>query len=172
MASAEELLAAMSEPDEDERVILTIDENLRIVTIPSVALVIGVKGDKDVNRIWFKMDRNYRGTDLSEFIPKVYYTNAAGEKYYYQVWDSRIEGKNLLFSWLVGRDAAVETGTVEFGVCMQRLIAGSVVQEFNTTTATMQCLKGACNQDAGNDSAGQDVIAILDNMVLGQRILG
>ena len=172
MASVDEMLEEMAEPGENARVILTIDENLRIVTVPSVALVIGVKGDKDVNRIWFKINRNYRGTDLSAFVPRIYYTNAVGEKYYYQSLDSHVEGESLLFSWLVGRDAVSAIGTVEFGVCMQRLVSGTVVQEFNTTTATVRCLKGACDDNAGSDSSGQDVIAILGNMTLGQMILG
>lgn len=52
-----------------DRVILTIDENLRIIDIPNLAVVIGAEGDKDVNRLYFKMDRLYRGTDLAAFTP-------------------------------------------------------------------------------------------------------
>lgn len=172
MASIDEVLATMAEPGEDTRVILTIDENLRIVTIPSVALVIGAKGDKDVNRIWFKMNRNYRGTDLHEFMPKVYYTNAAGEQYYYVCTDMSVEGDSILFSWLVGRNAAAETGTVTFGICMQRTADGTVKQEFNTTTATMQCLQSACNEDAENDAPEQEGVMVLGAATLGRIVLG
>lgn len=173
MASAEELLAAMSEPGEDERVILTIDENLRIVTIPSVALVIGAKGDKDVNRIWFKINRYYRGTDLNGFVPKIYYTNAAGERYYYEAADAGLEGDCILFSWLIGRKAVAETGTVEFGVCMQCLDGDTVEKEFNTTTATMQCVRSACNEDAERDGPAQSsTVLVLGSAVLGQTRLG
>lgn len=172
MASAEELLAAMSEPGEDERVILTIDENLRIVTIPSVALVIGAKGDKDVNRIWFKINRYYRGTDLNGFMPKVYYTNAAGERYYYESTDARLEEGHILFSWLIGRKAVEETGTVEFGVCMQRLSGGEVLKEFNTTIATMQCLQSACDGEAECDGPGLSATLILGSGTIGYARLG
>lgn len=60
MTTVDELFAAMSAPKAD-RVILTIDEDLRIIDIPNLAVVIGAEGDKDVNRLYFKMDRLYRG---------------------------------------------------------------------------------------------------------------
>ena len=172
MANVEEVLAAMDEPGEDTRVILTIDENLRIVTVPSVALVIGAKGDRYVNRIWFKINRNYRGTDLSDFEPKVYYTNAAGQRFFYTCTDITLEGECMLFSWLVAGNAAVETGTVIFGVCMQRTVGGILLQEFNTTTAEMRCLQSACDGDAENDTPRKNDDMVLGNSFIGLMVLG
>lgn len=51
MTSIDEILAAMDEADEDGRVILVIDEDLRIITVPNIALVIGAERDKDVTRL-------------------------------------------------------------------------------------------------------------------------
>ena len=172
MASVDEVLAAIDEPGEDARVVLTIDENLRIVNVPGTALVIGAKGDRDVNRIWFKINRNYRGTDLYGFVPKVYYTNGAGERYYYVCTDAALEGDCILFSWLVGRNAAAETGTVTFGVCMQRGAGDTVLQEFNTTTATMQCLQSACSEEATRDENTGSTAEMLGKALLGQMVLG
>ena len=89
MANVDEVLATMDTPEEAEKVILVIDEDLRVVTIPGIALVIGAEGDKDVNRLWFKMNRMYRGTDLSGFTPRVNYNNAVGKPYFYVATDMK-----------------------------------------------------------------------------------
>ena len=172
MANVDEVLATMDTPEEAEKVILVIDEDLRVVTIPGIALVIGAEGDKDVNRLWFKMNRMYRGTDLSGFTPRVNYNNAAGKPYFYVSPDMTVEGDSLLFSWLIGRSAAEEKGTVEFSVCMQLLQDGGVVKEFNTTTATMQCLRSIHEADALNDASDAANIVTLGHTELGTSILG
>jgi hypothetical protein len=115
MTTVDELFAAMDAPKVD-RVILTIDENLRIIDIPNLAVVIGAEGDKDVNRLYFKMDRLYRGTDLAAFTPRINYINAAGKNYYYDATDLTVEGDSLTFSWLIRAQAAEVSGTVEFSV--------------------------------------------------------
>lgn len=112
MTTVDELFAAMEAPKVD-RVILTIDENLRIIDIPNLAVVIGAEGDKDVNRLYFKMDRLYRGTDLAAFTPRINYINAAGKNYYYDVTDLTIEGDSLTFSWLIRAQAAGVACSVE-----------------------------------------------------------
>lgn len=172
MANVDEVLATMDTPEEAEKVILVIDEDLRIVTIPGIALAIGAEGDKDVNRLWFKMNRTYRGTDLSVFTPRINYNNAAGKPYFYVSSDMTIEGNSLLFSWLVGRSAAEEKGTVEFSVCMQLLQDSAVVKEFNTTTATMQCLRSIHEANALNDASDVANSATLGSTELGTSVLG
>ena len=172
MASVEELLASMSEPEEQARVILTIDEDLRIVTIPGIALVIGAEGDKDVNRLWFKMSRNYRGSDLAGFTPKINYNNAAGGHYYYISTDMELKGDSLIFSWLISDKAAEERGTVEFSVCMQKYEDDELVQEFNTTTASMTCLKSIHEKEAKDDTPINGMFAFLDTAVLDEAFLG
>jgi len=172
MASVEELLAAMSEPEEQARVILTIDEDLRIVTIPGIALVIGAEGDKDVNRLWFKMARNYRGTDLAGFTPKINYNNAAGGHYYYISTDMEVDDDSLMFSWLISDKAAEARGTVEFSICMQKYDGSKLSQEFNTTTASMTCLKSIHEKEAEDDNPTAGKLAFLDEAVLDEAILG
>lgn len=172
MANVDEVLATMDTPEEAGKVILVIDEDLRVVTIPGIALVIGAEGDKDVNRLWFKMNRVYRGTDLSGFTPRVNYNNAAGRPYFYVASDMKAEENSLLFSWLIGRSAAEEKGTVEFSVCMQLLQNGAVVKEFNTTTATMQCLRSIHEADALNDASDAANSAVLGRAIFGKMILG
>lgn len=173
MATVDEVLATMEAPEENERVILTIDEDLRVVTIPGIALVAAAKGDKDVNRIWFKMNRYYRGTDMGGFVPRVNYTNAAGGHYYYQPNDLTSEdGKTLLFSWLIGDKVAMENGSVSFSICLQQKSGDEVVKEFNTTTATLQCLVSNHNADAEDDTKATGVYMTLDEATLDEAILG
>lgn len=172
MASVDEVLAAMETPEEAERVILTIDEDLRIVTIPGIALVIGAEGDRDVNRIWFKMDRKYRGTDLEGFTPRVNYNSAAGNAYFYMPTDKTVDEKSILFSWLVGRGAAEKKGTVEFSICMQLLKGDVTLKEFNTTTATMQCLQSIHDENAEKEASSEAYSAVLGKATCGMAVLG
>ncbi len=173
MATVDEVLATMDTPEEAEKVILVIDENLRVVTIPSKAIVIGAKGDKDVNRIWFKMNRYYRGTDMGGFTPRVNYTNAAGKHYFYLPTDMVCEdGKNLVFSWLIGDKAAEANGSVTFSVCLRQMNGDDVIKEFNSTIATVQCLVSIHEADAPNDASGAANSAVLGRAILGKMILG
>ena len=170
MTTVDELFAAMSAPKVD-RVILTIDENLRIIDIPNLAIVIGAEGDKDVNRLHFKMDRFYRGTDLMPFMPRINYINAAGKNYYYDATDLTVEDDSLTFSWLIRAQAAEASGTVEFSVCMRQYAEKELVAEFNTTTASMKCLKSIHRGDAENDSNYSGTFAVLDQAVLDQAVM-
>ena len=172
MASVDEVLAAMSEPEEPDKMILTIDENMRVVSIPNLAIVIGAEGDRNVNRLWFKMNRNYRGTDLAYFTPKINYRNADGDSYYYLPDDVMGTDDYIMFSWLVGGYAAVKTGSVSFSICMQQIEGDEVVKEFNSTTASMTCLVSIHDEDAQPDREISSDIAILDEALLDEAILG
>lgn len=172
MASIDEILAAMNEADEDGRVILVIDEDLRIITVPNIALVIGAERDKDVNRLWFKMNRYYRGTDLAGFEPQVNYTNAKNAHYYYTADDMTVSEDSVLFSWLIADKAAEAEGTVTFSICMQRFAGEERVQEFNTTTAQLKCLRSIHEEDAVDDASLPGGFAVLNVSVLDEMILG
>lgn len=170
MTTVDELFAAMSAPKAD-RVILTIDEDLRIIDIPNLAVVIGAEGDKDVNRLYFKMDRLYRGTDLAAFTPRINYINATGKHYYYDANDLTIEGDSLTFSWLIRAQAAEASGMVEFSVCMRQYNGTDLLAEFNSTTASMKCLKSIHKEDAENDSNYSGIFDVLDQAVLDQAVM-
>ena len=172
MANVDELLAVMSEPEEPDKVILTVDENMRVVSVPTIAVVIGAEGDRNVNRVWFKMNRNYRGTDLARFVPKVNYRNADGEPFYYLPDDMLVDTDSLMFSWLISEQAARQTGIVTFSLCMQLVENEKVVKEFNTTTASMQCLVSIHDEDAEPDTEIGTETALLDEALLDEAILG
>ena len=70
MATVDELLAAETTENDDELSFL-IDEHLRIITVPERGVVLGVEGDKDVNRVRFRMNRYYYGSDLSKSVSTI-----------------------------------------------------------------------------------------------------
>lgn len=113
-----------------------IDNDLRIVSIPSKGIVAGVVGDKDVNRINFKMNRYYHGFDMSKFKTKINYINANKDANYYLVNDITVENNMIYFTWLVGSDVAAYPGAIAFTINM--IITDSddsILQSFNTTNS-------------------------------------
>ena len=65
---------------EDSTCDFVIDEDLRIIAIPERGVVLGVEGDKDANRIRFRMNKTWRGYDMSKFDLRINYQNANGDK--------------------------------------------------------------------------------------------
>lgn len=140
MATADEVLA-MAEVTETSKV-LTIDNDLRTISIPGSVTILGVESDDDVRRLHFSMPKTYGEFDLSTFAVRINYLNANNEGDVYAVTDAKTEGDAITFSWLVGRTAAAYKGDVRFIVCLKRSEDGEVVQEFNTTVASLPVLEG------------------------------
>ena len=148
MASVDEVLAGMSEPDpEEEELCFVINRDLRIIDIPERGRVLGVEGDKDVNRVRFKMPRYYRGTDLADFDARIYYENADSEQNVAAAEDKRVGNDEIRFTWVVGADALEMRGIVRF---MVRLIRkdedGNVMQVFGTSIGNATNLEGMDTQ--------------------------
>lgn len=54
MASVEDVLASMAEPNrEEEELCFVIDKDFRLISVPERGTVLGVEGDKDVNLVRF-----------------------------------------------------------------------------------------------------------------------
>lgn len=170
MTSVDELLATMSAPATD-KVILPVDEDLRIITIPSLALVIGAQGDKNVNRIYFKMNRYYRGTDFAKFTPRVNYINALKKKYHYDPADLVVENDSLMFSWLIRGPVAQASGEVTFSICMRQMNQNEVDAEFNTTTAGVKCLVSIDSDGSESDIQYTGTVAVLNEAILDEAVL-
>lgn len=140
MATAEELLyEAGSQPAD-----FIIDLDRRMIKIPDGVSNLGVESDDEVLTIQFRMASEYCGVDLSKFHIWINYKNAAGEPDTYDVRNAYVDNDGtLVFTWLVGRHAAVTRGDVEFSICMKESDSnGKVLREFNTTPATLPILKG------------------------------
>lgn len=114
--TAEELLARASGVPEA----LTIDNDLRTITIPSTVKILGVESDDNVRRLNFQMPKAYGEFDLSTFAVRVNYMNANGEVDIYEVTDNEVSGENIVFSWLVEGAALKYKGDVNFIVCLKK----------------------------------------------------
>ena len=142
MATAEEVLQTMAETYAETDKILTIDNDLRTITIPPGLTNIGVESDDGVHRLHFRMPKQYGEFDLSEFDIRINYLNANNEGDKYAVLDKSAEEDYIDFSWLVGRHALAYRGNVTFIVCLRKSDGDTVEKEFNTTVATLPVLEG------------------------------
>lgn len=111
---------------------LNVDENSRIITIPTVKNVFGIEGDIEVNRLTFSLPRYYSGFDMSEFSVRVNYVNANKEANYYEVDDATSDEENITFSWLMGSDVTAYVGDVKFSIKLYKKQDSKVIKVFNT----------------------------------------
>ena len=149
MSTTDELLEEMLEdaeeyatPVADDDLQFWIDEHLRVISIPKNGVVAGVEGDKNVNKIKFGMNRYYHGFDMSTFSGRILYSNAKGNKNYYNITDMQTSGNIITFSWLVDADAVQYTGKTAFVVYLFKAQGSELRQKFYSTLATLKVLEG------------------------------
>lgn len=122
---------------------LTIDEDLRTITIPNKGMVFGVVGDIEVNRVKFILPaKYYRGFDLSEFKAKVNYVNPNGDSNYYEAESIISQDSKLFFVWLMASDVTAYSGDVKFSVTLYKTNDSFIEKRFNTRSATGRVLDG------------------------------
>ena len=139
----EEALAASEVNDTGADEVITIDNDLRKITIPASITLLGVVSDENVQTLHFQMPKTYKGLDLSEFAIRINYMNANNVGDTYDVDDSEISGENIVFTWTVGRVACMYKGNTKFIVCLKKKDAsGNVLKEFNTSLASLSVLEG------------------------------
>ena len=163
MATVDELLATETTESDDELSFL-IDEHLRIITVPERGVVLGVEGDKDVNRVRFRMNRYYHGSDLSSFQIRINYQNADGEVNYFTVSEKTVDTDTFSFVWVVAADAVMTKGTVLFVVNCFTTDSSDVVQKaYHTTLGAASVLEGLEVDVEGNQPQIVDFLSKLKN---------
>lgn len=139
----EEALEASEVNDTGADEVITIDNDLRKITIPASITLLGVVSDENVQTLHFQMPKTYKGLDLSEFAIRINYMNANNVGDTYAVDDSEISGKNIVFTWTVGRVACMYKGNTKFIICLKKKdVSGNVLKEFNTSLASLPVLEG------------------------------
>ena len=162
MADLDKMFAEMAqEESEDTSCDYRIDEDLRIIAIPERGVVLGVEGDKDANRIRFRMNKTWRGYDMSKFDLRINYQNANGDKNYYTVTSKHTEGNAVVFDWIVAADAAAYQGDVFFIVVGLITTGGMVNCAFHTTLGKAKCLEGLVVDTKTDISEIRDFMATL-----------
>lgn len=146
---------------EDGTYDFVIDEDLRIIAIPERGVVLGVEGDKDANRIRFRMNKTWRGYDMSKFDLRINYQNANGDKNYYTVTSKHTEGNAVVFDWIVAADAVAYQGDVFFIVVGLITTGGMVNCAFHTTLGKAKCLEGLVVDTKTDISEIRDFMATL-----------
>lgn len=149
MSTTDELLEEMLEdveeyatPVADDDLQFWIDEHLRVISIPKNGVVAGVEGDKNVNKIKFGMNRYYHCFDMSTFSGRILYSNAKGNKNYYNITDMQASGNTITFSWLVDADAVQYMEKTAFVVYLFKTQGSELRQKFYSTLATLKVLEG------------------------------
>lgn len=148
---------------EDSAYDFVIDGDLRVIAVPERGVVLGVEGDKDVNRVRFRMNRNYRDTDLSGFNIRINYRSAKGKINYFPVTEKTVTDDAIYFVWLVGADTVAAKGTIYF---VARFFTaeedGTITQEFNTTLGNACTLEGLAVDAQAEDKPVKDLLAQLE----------
>lgn len=162
MDNLDELFDGMPEPDAG--LDFVIDESKRLIAVPEEGVVLGVEGDKDVNRIRLRINRYYRGSDLADFAIRVNYENAEGDRNYFTVTEKTVTEQTITFIWVVAADAVAYKGAVHFAVSFYRVNDnGEILQKYNTTLGTVQNLVGLEVDVAQDDPVVVDFMAHLKN---------
>lgn len=146
---------------EDSTCDFVIDEDLRVIAVPERGVVLGVEGDKDANRIRFRMNKTWRGYDMSKFDLRINYQNANGDKNYYTVTSKHTEGNAVVFDWIVAADAVAYQGDVFFIVVGLITTGGMVNCAFHTTLGKAKCLEGLVVDTKTDISEIRDFMATL-----------
>lgn len=128
--------------DYDNLITITVDKNLRTLTVPNNGAVFGVVGDMSVNRLCFSVPRYYSCFDMSEFTPRINYANSNGDANYYEADDLKSDENTVKFTWLLSPDVTTYIGNVKFSVQLYKKEANRVVQNFNTCYTNGKVLDG------------------------------
>ena len=162
MVDLDKQFAAMADVgEEDTAYDFVIDEDLRVIAVPERGVVLGVEGDKDANRIRFRMNKTWRGYDMSKFDLRINYQNANGDKNYYTVTSKHTEGNAVVFDWIVAADAVAYQGDVFFIVVGLITTGGMVNCAFHTTLGKAKCLEGLVVDTKTDISEIRDFMATL-----------
>lgn len=172
MSSAIDLLmSSQTETDllQNESLICIIDPKTRIISVPSGLTIGGVESDKNSERLQFSCPKTVGDNlDLSEFQIRINFRNisetvpAIVTKDQYICEDVSTSGDNILFSWLLSRNAVKNKGILQFIVCAVKVNSDSeILIEWNTTLAQVEVLEGIEIEDAQPTESEKDVIAQL-----------
>lgn len=124
-----------------------------------------VENDRNVVQIAFdcknQVTENCRLSEMQIFI--CYQNGSNKDKY--AVTDAVIEEENILFSWMLGENAAKYRGNTYFAICAEKVDEnGKVLQSWNTQLAHFSVLKGL-SANVCLQKEEHDIIAQLIKMV-------
>lgn len=171
MTSALDLLMDSDSTAETTRLlesngICTIDSRTRTIFVPPEIIVGAVQSDKNAERIKFSCPKIVGDNlDLSKFSIRINFENVSivdpdiSIKDQYICEDASINGDNITFSWVIGKNAARYMGTTRFIVCAVKTDSDSNISiEWNTTVAQIPVLEGIEVDQPSLDENNKDII--------------
>lgn len=121
MPSVEELLSQVEPYAEtgeahEQEIYCIIHPDSRTIEVPEQYQLLGVVGDKKVERLWFQCPKVVGDNkDISDgYVLFINYRNANGDPDAYRIKDMEIEGENITFSWELEENVTAYQGTVDF----------------------------------------------------------
>lgn len=153
----------------DDNSICVIEPMSRQIVVPGTLVIGGVESDKNSERIKFSCPKVVGDNlDLSEFQIRINFRNISATippiivKDQYICEDVTVDGDNISFSWLIGRNAAKNRGILQFIVCAVKVNSDSeILIEWNTTLAQVEVLEGIEVGEVQPTESEKDVIAQL-----------
>nr|DAH74439.1 MAG TPA: PL-6 Lyase Family 6 [Caudoviricetes sp.] len=146
--------------------ICTIDSRTRTIFVPPEIVVGAVQSDKNAERIKFSCPKIVGDNlDLSKFSIRINFENVSSVdpdisiKDQYICEDASVNEDNIIFSWVIGKNAARYMGTIRFIVCAVKTDSDSNISiEWNTTVAQIPVLEGIEVDQPSLDENNKDVI--------------
>lgn len=146
--------------------ICTIDSRTRTIFVPPEIIVGAVQSDKNAERIKFSCPKIVGDNlDLSKFSIRINFENVSSVdpdisiKDQYICEDASINGDNIIFSWVIGKNAARYMRIIRFIVCAVKTDSDSNISiEWNTTVAQIPVLEGIEVDQPSLDENNKDII--------------
>ena len=126
--------------DNDEPT-LTIDSNLRKITVPQQLYNIGVAGDHLCEEIFFECPRYFDGNDLSEHNCIIRFINAGKEYGESNITNMTVNEDLLIFGWKLDNSVTRYNGVISFTVQFETIKDG-IQYQWQTTPAQLNILAG------------------------------
>ena len=126
--------------DNDEPA-LTIDSNLRKITVPQQLYNIGVAGDHLCEEIFFECPRYFDGNDLSEHDCIIRFINAGKEYGESNITNMTVNEDSLIFGWKLDNCVTRYSGVISFTVQFETAKDG-IQYQWQTTPAQLNILAG------------------------------
>ena len=100
----------------EQEIYCVIHPDSRTIEVPEEYQLLGVVGDKKVERLWFQCSKVVGDNkDISDgYVLFINYRNANGDPDAYRIKDMEIEGENITFSWELEEKVTAYQGTVDF----------------------------------------------------------
>ena len=160
MATIDEILNGPALSGDIDDVII-VEPVTRTLQVPSTELILGVAGDDNGERKYFRMP-NVVGNDIdvSACSLRVLYSSMAADNVgYFPVVKCKSDENAVAFCWEISGGVTRYEGDVEFSIGVFKTVDGELENVWQTTTAIGKVLRGIPTDGVNNDIVQSDALA-------------